>query len=155
MSEFNFKLDKVLDLRREAEQVRGQEVARARREADDARTAMKDLEQLRSVGRARLTDAHGSGRTIGQLQNLEWVLTQVEHELEAAQTVVRTADAVMTERVSEFQEAVKDRQALDRLRERRMESWKTNESRAEQKQMDEVALTRHGRPNALEGNGSR
>ena len=155
MSQFNFKLDKVLDLRRETEQLRAQDVAAARREADTARAAMTDLEQLRSAGRARLTNAHGSGRTIGQLQNLEWVMTQVEHELETAQTLVRTAEAEMMARVDEFQHAVRDRQALDRLKERQLDTWKTNQNRAEQKQMDEVALTRHGRPNALEGKVDR
>lgn len=143
MSGFDFKLEKVLDLRKQEERVRAESLARARREADDARRAMRDLEELRKDGRTRLTQAHGGSRPIGQLQNLEWVLGRLENELEAAQQKVRAADEEMVARTTDFQEAVRDRQALDRLREKQMEGWKAHQAREEQKAMDEVAITRH------------
>ncbi len=153
MSEFEFKLDNVLDLRKEEERVQAQRVAQARREADAAREAMSNLEALRRDGRERLTRAHGNGRTVGQLQNLEWVLGRVETELEAAQETLRSADAEMVERVKDFQGAVRERQTLDRLREKQLESWKATQARAEQKTMDEVALTRHFRTGRVSAQG--
>ena len=145
MTRFEFKLEKVLDLRKETEQERAQSLAAARREADSARQAMRSLEDLRRDGRERLTRAHGSGRSVGQLQNLEWVIGRLETELEVAQDKVREADAEMVERTRDFQDAVRDRQALDRLRDRKLEGWKTTQAREEQKAMDEVAITRHYR----------
>ena len=155
MSGFEFKLEKVLDLRKEEEQLRAQRVASARREADAAREAMKNLETRRD-GRTRLTTAHGGGRSVGQLQNLEWLLDRLEGEIEVAQEAVRAADAEAVARSGEHIEAVRDRQALDRLREKKLVGWKAGQAREEQKTLDEVAVTRHFRAsqNASGGDGT-
>ena len=143
MSGFEFKLEKVLDLRKEEEQLHAERVARARREADAAREAMQNLEDLRRDGRARLTRAHGAGRSVGQLQNFEWLMGRLEGDIETAQEAVRSADAETVARAKEHLEAVRDRQALDRLKQKQLDGWKAGLAREEQKAMDEVAVTRH------------
>ena len=145
MSKFEFKLDKVLELRQQEEKLRAERVARAQRDAQAAREAMENLSEIRRTGRERLTKAHGTTRTVGQLQNLEWVMGRVEQELEAASDAYRDADSEVQARLSDFQDAVRDRQAIDKLRERRFENWKAEQTRSEQRAMDEVALTRHAR----------
>lgn len=145
MSRFRFPLEKVLELRLQEEQRQARIVADARRDANAARQAVQDLEALRKAGRERLTTAHSSGRSVGQLQNLEWVLNRMETELETAHDKARDADREVSARMREFQKAVQDRQSLDRLKDRRRDEWAADQRSREQKTMDEMALTRHVR----------
>lgn len=158
MSNFHFPLQKVLELRLEAEQRKARVVAEAQRDARAARQAVVDLEALRSAGRDRLTQAHGGGHSVGQLQNLEWVLGRMDRQLAVAHEAVDQADAQVSRCMQEFKKAVQHRQTLDRLKERRREDWNAEERAREQKTMDELALARHVRGAqgaALEGGETR
>jgi flagellar FliJ protein len=145
MAAFHFSLEQVLELRLREEHKQARAMADASRDANAARQAVQDLEALRSAGRARLTAAHSTGRSVGQLQNLEWVLGRMETELEAAQDKARDAATEASRCRKEFQRAVRDRQSIDRLKERKRSQWIEEEKRVEQKAMDELALTRHFR----------
>lgn len=149
MSAFRFPLQTVLDLRVREEERRARAMADARRDAQAARQAVEDLEALRNVGRERLTSAHGSGKQVGQLQNLEWVLGRMEGQIAEAQDRAAAASEAAQARLREFQVAVQERQAMDQLKERRREAWTAEEKRREQKTMDELALSRHVRPGDL------
>ena len=145
MAAFRFRLQPVLDLRAQEEQQSAQGLAMARVEADEARRAREDLESLREAGRVRLAQAHGSGGPVGHLQNLAMVVGSVDAHVEAAHDQCRVADERVVESVKAFHEAFRQRRSIDQLRERRFEEWRTEQNRTEQKTMDEVALTRHGK----------
>ena len=153
MSVFRFPLQHVLDLRVEEEERRARAMADARRDATAARQALEDLEAIRDAGREGLNAAHGGGRPVGQLQNLEWVLERMESEILDARSRALEADAAARARLREFQVAVRDRQSLDQLRSRRRDAWTAEERKKEQKVMDELALTRHVRAADLTDNG--
>ncbi len=151
MSGFRFGLEKVLEMRLKEEQKQARIMADARKDAKAARQAVTDLEALRNAGRERLTGAHGTGRSVGHLQNLEWVLQRMEKDLEVAEAVASQADATASQRMQEFRQAVQDRQSLDCLKDRQRTEWTAAERAKEQKSMDELALTRHVRGGALTG----
>ena len=146
MAAFRFPLDKVLEHRKESERKSAQGLARARGEADAARRAKADLEAVREAGRTRLAEAHGSGGAVGHLQNLAYVLGQVEEQIEDADAVCQHADEQVVESIKSFQHAVQQRRTIEGLRERRLGEWRDAEVRDERKAMDDVALMRHGRP---------
>lgn len=139
---FRFPLEKVLELRLEEEQRQARMVADARRDATAAREAVEHLEALRSTSRDRIRRAHVSGRSVGQIQNLEWMLERMEGEIREAESRARDADSVVSRCLEEFQRAVRDRQTLDRLRDRRRGEWEKDERDRDRKEMDEVALSR-------------
>ncbi len=145
MRVFRFSLGRVLDLRRQVEKEKARSVAVARKNSDEAQTARQDLAEIQRAGRVQMAEAHRLGGSIGHLLNMEFVLEQMEGHLRQAEEVCREADETLLETVKGYTEAFKDRSTLDRLRDRRMEEWKTEESRREQKDMDELAITRHGR----------
>lgn len=145
MAPFNFRLGRVLDLRRQVEQEKARSVAEARRRSDQAEAARTTLAEIQKAGRAEVARAHRAGGSIGHLRNLELVLEAMEGQLKRAEEDCREADKSLVESVKHYSEAFKERRTLDQLRSRRLEEWKAEESRREQKDMDEVAITRHGR----------
>jgi flagellar FliJ protein len=145
MKVFQFSLGRVLDLRKQVEKERARTVAEARRRSDEAESARQNLAQVQRAGRARLAEAHRVGGSIGQLRNMEFVLERMEGHLRQAEEDCREADRSLVESMKSYTEAFRERSTLDRLRSRRLEEWRTEESRREQKDMDEIAVTRHGR----------
>lgn len=142
---FRFPLEKVLEMRLEEEQRQARLMADARRDARAAREAVQNLEAVRNESRDRLTAAHSTGRSVGQLQNLEWILERMEGEIEQAQEQAKTADQAMDDRMQAFQAAVRKRQSLDKLRRRQAAEWSEAEKVRDRKAMDDAALTRYVR----------
>ncbi len=145
MTAFPFSLSKVLDYRRHLEQEEARSLVLARKTAAAAHQARQNLEEIQAQGRAKLAEAHNVGGSVGQIRNMEFVLSRLEGHLESADVECRKADEGVVERVKTYVEALKERQTLDKLRDRRLEEWKVQEGRREQKVMDEVAVTRHER----------
>ena len=142
---FRFSLQKVLDHRKESEAKSGAALAQARGEAEEARKAHADLEAAREAGRSRLAEAHGSGGAVGHLQNLAYVLGQVEEQINDAEATCQEADEHVVASLRSFHQALQERRRIEELRERKLGEWRTKAVRLEQKDMDEVALIRHAR----------
>jgi len=155
MAAFRFKLQPVLDLRQQAEKESARGLARARTEAERARSAREDLEAVRDAGRTRLAQAHGAGGPVGHLQNLALVVGSLDAHIAAAEDACRSADERVVESMKTFQEALKQRMSIDHLRTRRLDQWRAEQTKTEQKTMDEVALSRHGRGRATGSDGAQ
>ncbi|HEX7238954.1 MAG TPA: flagellar export protein FliJ [Longimicrobiaceae bacterium] len=148
---FNFRLQRVLDLRAKREQEVAVKLAEARDRADDARRAQAALEAVRTENRERLAHAHGGGRTVGQLRSLGFVLESLDRRITDAAGVVEAADAGVHASMLEMSDAFRDRRVLDRLRERHLESWRIEEVQQDRAAMDAIALTRFVQKGAGEG----
>jgi len=155
MTAFRFRLQKVLEHREETEREKARGLAEARAESDAALRARVDLESVREEGRSRLMTAHGTGRAIGHLQNMAFVLEQVDEQILSAEAACQQADEHVVEHLKGYRQAIQDRKTIDHLRERRFHQWRADEAREEQKAMDEVALTRHNRSDGSPSVGDR
>lgn len=139
---FKFPLQRVLDLRAKREQEVAAQLAHARAGAEEAQRARASLQDVRSQGAARLAAAQAAPNTIGQLQNLAFVLDRLDQRItESEQTVLAAEDGVRR-RMDEFSAAFQDRRVLDRLRERHREAWQVEEVRLDREAMDDIALSR-------------
>jgi flagellar FliJ protein len=152
MSAFRFSLGRLLDLRRDEEHQRATSVAAARRDSDSARQAREDLVMVCQAGRAKVAESHSLGGAVGVLRNMELLLERVEEQVEEADQVCQETNEKLVESIKDYSEAVRERHSLDRLKDRRMEEWRVEESRRDQKEIDEIAVIRHGR-RALEAPG--
>ncbi len=145
MAAFHFKLQPLLDLREEKEKESARGLAEARVAADEARHARENLEAVLEAGRVRVAEAHGSGGPVGHLQNLALVVGSMDAHLAVAEDACRQADEHVERSMRAFQEALQQRRTIDHLRSRRLQQWRAEQTREEQKVMDEFAITRHGR----------
>jgi len=142
---FRFRLQSLLELREQGERDSARGLAQARQGAESAQRAKNDLEVARDAGRTRLARAHGAGGTVGHMQNLAYVVSRVDEQIQDADALCREAEEEVTAKLEGYHRALRDRKTIEGLRERKLGQWQTDEVRREQKDMDEVALARHGR----------
>lgn len=140
---FDFRLQKVLELRERVEQAAAAKMAAATERAQAARAAHDALAAIRSAGAQELQDAHAHAPTVGHLANLAFVLDRIDAQLDASEGVVREADAGVEQAQGELNLAFQARRVIDRLRERHHDEWKHDVTQADRSLMDELALARY------------
>ena len=145
MSVFDFSLQRVLELRERQEEQSARDLAEAREEANKARQLHTDLQAARDAGRARMALANWVGRAVGHVQNLIDVIGRVDAQVAAAEMQCRQAEEQVEESIRAMEKSAQERKMIDRIRERRLDRWKTEKVGNERKAMDELALSRHHR----------
>jgi len=139
MTRFRFRLDRVLKLRESLERARAVELgqaldAEARRRAELA-VAEQRLEHATENGNAGTTAA---GALHVRSEALRAAAEQVRDAAERAHAAARETE---NER-ARFHGARRDRETLERLKDRQRETWKVENARNEQKVEDESARHR-------------
>lgn len=142
---FKFRLQRILELREQAEQAKARELAAARSVAEEAAQAHEALANLHAHSRHQLHAATQSAPRIGHLHQLGTVLASLDERLVVSGDVVKQADAGVLQAKVMLEEAARDRRVLDRLRERHVDAWRTDEALKDRVQMDEIALTQFAR----------
>lgn len=142
---FKFRLQSVLELREQGEKDSAVQLAKARLDAESAVRAKELLETARASGATDLARAHGAGGSAGHMRNLSYVLEKVDDQIRAADEACQAADEAVAEQLEHYRKALRDRKTMEGLRDRRLDQWRIEEVRSEQKTMDDVAITRHGR----------
>jgi len=142
---FRFRLQRVLDLRQEAEQAASRTLGIARDAADAARRAQDELANVHESSREQIGATQQREPRIGHLRQLGVALQSLETRLESAVEQVQAADGVVAEAQSKLELAARDRRVLDRLKERHLTVWRAEEAQKDRLQMDEIALARFGR----------
>lgn len=141
---FRFRLQRVLELREQAEQARARDAAAAHEAADAARREADAIATLRAAQRAAL-DAAARGATVGELQHLAYVVDELDGRLDAAAEQVAGADARRDTADAALRDAARDRRVLDRLRDRHVERHHAALVLEDRTTMDEIALSQFAR----------
>jgi flagellar export protein FliJ len=144
---FNFRLQRVLELREQKEKALATRLVEAKTRADEMERARAVLAEVRSTGSQQLVAAHSVQVTVGQLRNLSFVLDRIDQQLAEASTEARAAEAQVESAQAELTAAFRDRRVLDRLREKARLQWQQAEVQADRTLMDEIALVRYGLKN--------
>jgi flagellar export protein FliJ len=142
MSRFKFRLQRVLELREEAERARAIALTAAQDSATAARSARDAIDSAREAGRQTLAQASSTGMQVGTLQQMQLVLGALDSRLLSADGAVVTAESLVRRAQDELRAAFQARQALDTLREKQHETHRQAEVMADRTLMDEIALTR-------------
>lgn len=142
MSDFRFRLEAVRKLRQRSEDECAGDLADAMSDAGEAQEAVEQVEAVERASREKLQQLGGG---VAHLKAVQVMLDQLGHHHDEALEKQREAEFVVREKQEEFVQAVTDRKAIDRLKERREKSWRLDMSRQEQKSLDEVLATRHVR----------
>jgi len=141
---FRFRLQRVLDLREQRERDCARELTDARAEAEAAERARRALEAAREAGLVRLNRAHGAGGAVGHMRNLAFMVSRLEERIRDADEVCRAAHDQVTASLEQYEQTLRDRKVIDKLRDRMLDRWRVEGLRTEQKEMDEIALTLRG-----------
>lgn len=138
-----FSLQRILELKERKEQAAAARLAEARTAAVAVRRAEHAIVSMREVGVSRRSAAAQRAHArIGDLQNLSFILERLEQHLDEVRAAVKKADAQVDAAVTDFTEASKERQVLDRLKEKKLEAALLEQADADRKRMDDLALSR-------------
>ena len=137
---FRFSLQRVLELKARREQAAAIELARTRAAADEAKREYEALEAARAEGVRQMST--GARPTVGDLQNAGYLLQRLDERIAAAQNVADKAEDGATASMGQFTIASQERRVLDRLRERHLATWQTEQVQIDRKTMDDIALSR-------------
>lgn len=140
MSRFQFRLDRVLTLREQAERSKAQDLGLARRRAEEQGDRV-------DAARARVEQAsegeEAGARTSAGALHLRNRVREAAHEALAAEAErQRAAEEQARQAEARYHEARRDRKSLERLRARQADEHELESSRDEQKTIDEIALRR-------------
>ena len=148
MSDFKFPLETVRRLRAETEKESAGELAKARSAATDADSTRERLAQLAQVSREKMQRAGGN---VAAAKSVAVMLSQISQHLDAAAQRSENAWGVVEQRHEAYVEALRQRQAIDKLHDKRKEDWSADTRRREQAALDELTNQRHGKAKAESG----
>ena len=139
---FRFRLERVLRLRQRQVETVSRELAAARSalaaaEAD-ARRAARDLQTSRQEAAA----ARQGWLDPAQLARLGAWHDAQRRVVERRQAEVADAQQAVAAVQARLQEAWRDREVLERLRERQYQQWRLEEARRERRDLDEIGSIR-------------
>jgi flagellar FliJ protein len=138
---FQFRLQRVLELREQREQQLATQLVRAMSVEDAARAALDELRASRTTSAP--TVGAGDHRSVGELANIALLLQQLDGQIDAAADAVTAARATVSAVRGALTTAQQDRRVLDRLRERDQQTFRTSAEQSERREMDDIALTRY------------
>ncbi|MBK6305137.1 MAG: flagellar export protein FliJ [Gemmatimonadetes bacterium] len=150
---FNFRLQRLLDLKAKHEQEMARQLANAQSDAQRERDARDDLARVHAAAHSSLASAAGEGVTVGELVSLAQTLTPLQERVTQADERTIAAEHVVDERHQRLNEALQERQVLDRLREKRLDTHRAEENARDLAAMDAIALTRHKTPSGTASRG--
>lgn len=142
---FTFKLERVRALRERKEELAKEELAaslaiRLRGEAM-LQAAAESVEQARDAQRA----GTGVAMSAQDLQAAQAYLERTERERESASLQLDRQDAEVDARRSALQNAAREREVLERLKERKRAEYRREADRREGVLLDEMAINIHRR----------
>lgn len=139
---FNFRLQRVLDLREQKEQELASALAAARAEAEAALLRCRALEARCDAERQAIAQTATSAQVAGYLQNAAFVIECLEDRLAIARREAQEAEAQAERLQAAFTEAFRDRRVMSKLRDRRQDEHRVHTVRTEQNVMDDIATSR-------------
>lgn len=147
---FNFRLQRVLELREKREQAQAIQLAKAEESASVARTQRDELHALHSASRSQITSAQSADPTVGHLHHLGFIMSTLGQRLGHASQNLTKAEGVVSEARVSLEVAARDRRVLDRLKDKHSDVHRAGEAHRDRVQMDEIALTLFTRQRQVE-----
>lgn len=146
---FTFTLQSVLEQRKNAEDRLQKELAHLDRQLQAQKAALNDLRARRSQCSRSLQQSQCKGISIGDARIYMSFLERTDRKIEAAVEALNQLRAQHHQKRLQVLEAVKQRKAMEKLKERKYRQWRKAQNRREQAQLDEAAVARFNRRNNL------
>lgn len=144
MKRFTFRLERLRELRERAERAQAAALGAAmgdeQRRRDSRDAARRALE---AAGRQAADAATETAVSAGALHNLERARDAASLRADAEDERLAEAQRRTGEERERYGETRRDLRVVERLKEKRLETWREEASRDEQKTIDGVALRRH------------
>ncbi|MFN8588915.1 MAG: flagellar export protein FliJ [Burkholderiaceae bacterium] len=145
MKRFTFRLERLRELRERAEREQASVLGAAMRDEQRERDALERARRaFDRIGEQAGRSAEHATLPAGVLGNLGLTRDLAGAHVEAASEAVKEAEVRVSAELERYGEKRRELRVVEKLKEKRFETWKDDVSRAEQKDVDDVALRRRG-----------
>ncbi len=144
MKRFQFRLERVLQLRLAAERERARALGEAQMREGEARALMETCDGALRLAVAQLAGEPAGFDTAGARACLRLAVEAARQRAEEAARAHRDTVARLEQELAQYEAARQARRALEKLREKRHDQWEEELLRHEQETLDEVALRMRG-----------
>ncbi|MFC1823553.1 flagellar export protein FliJ [Thermodesulfobacteriota bacterium] len=143
---FQFRFEKLLSYRQHLREKAELKLARAQQNLKRARLLLEKDEESLHLTRKRLESRLKKRIVSEELQNHADYMTDLKERIRADTSLVVERERIIEEKREELLLKAKQYRVIEKLKEKDYEKWKHIQLQAEQKRMNEVAVSRHGRP---------
>lgn len=144
MKRFNFRLERIRELRERAERERAAALGLAMRaEAESLDALQRARRDRQRAGESAAETAGAQVLPAGTLGNFELARDAAKVRIEATSEDLDAARVRVGEEQVRYGESRRDLRVVERLKEKRFEAWREAGAREDQKETDSVALIRH------------
>jgi len=151
MAKFNFKLASILNIKEKMEDLKKNEFGKAVRELEEERAKLARLEQMKVDCIQSFRDNLSSGVKSDDIKQHNIYLDRLKILIRMQHEAIRKAEMKVEEKRLELVEAMRERKALDILKENAYDEFLTEEKQEEQKIVDEIVSYRSAKKTANRG----
>lgn len=142
---FTFKLQALLDHRKEIEETILMKIAEIERRLREKEEALRVLKEKRRDVMERMKKKGTKGLQASSLSVFYNFIDYIRAEEETGEKVKRLLENECEEERRNLREAAKSRKIIEKLKERQCERYAIHMSVSEKKILDEVGILRHGK----------
>jgi flagellar FliJ protein len=142
MAKFKFQLEAVEKIRTQAEQKALEALSVQQRNYQEKVGAKNDLLKKKSSAFSAKNEMLSRDSSVNEIRLQEEHITGLNYQLVRADQAIVRARRFLEQSMREYIKARRERQMIDRLKEKAKEEFKKNQNRLEQKQLDDLVTMR-------------
>jgi len=150
---FKFPLQRLLDLKEQREREIARQLATAQLQAEQERDQRDALAVSHADAYRHIASTASGAPTVGELRSLAYTLDQLSERVLQADERTHDAERVVGERHQSLSEALQARRVLDRLRDKRLDTFRAEENARDRLTMDDIAITRFTKSSDMPNDG--
>jgi flagellar FliJ protein len=147
---FNFRLQSVLNYRKQLEEKVASEFADTRRRFDCEKEILKKLEKERLNSVSRLNSMEGAKLCVADISAYFLYINYIKHKEKYHEEVISRIARESEEKRLELINAIKKRKILEMVREKKLEEYRIYLVNKERKELDEMGTSGYARNMKIE-----
>lgn len=142
---FAFRYESLLSYREHIKEQAEIELARAQRHVREAREVLDNYQQLLAKANTSFESRMKTRISSGEINHHRDYLAGIGAKIKAQEREIEKREEIEKEKLGDLLTKTKKFQVIEKLKEKDHGKWQQKQRREEQKRMNEVAVTRHGR----------
>ncbi len=152
---FKFKLQPLLDYRKQIEEKKLTEVAGIKRLLMNAKSYLSELELKQKELSGRLKSFKEKGSDSAEVSICCIYVTHIQQKKKHQRKEIDIIEQAFFDKQKELNEAVKKRKVIEIIRDKQMQTYQTSLMVQKQKEMDELGVLKYGRKETIEATDNR
>jgi flagellar FliJ protein len=139
VGKFVFKLQAVLNLKKQIEENLKNELGKAVQELERQKKKLMDIELERATYYQEINDKSSSGISVGKLKEFSSYISHLNEKIKQQKNNIKRAQKTVDKYREQLIIAVQERKMMEKLREKKYAEFMKEQQREEQKAIDEIA----------------